>query len=106
MDNSRNNALGTSLFRAFALSEILLSKTRSLFFRCGLRHFVLRDFASALGYIMWNKGIDLWGGKAATLWVYTIPVFTVIADIVFSKFTFHVVFCRLCTGQEQGCYWL
>ncbi|KUK81607.1 MAG: DMT(Drug/metabolite transporter) superfamily permease [Mesotoga prima] len=42
-------------------------------------------FASALGYIMWNKGINLWGGKAATLWVYTIPVFTIIADILFLK---------------------
>jgi len=45
----------------------------------------LSVFASALGYIMWNKGINLWGGKAATLWVYTIPVFTIIADILFLK---------------------
>lgn len=40
-------------------------------------------FASALGYILWNKGISLWGGKAATLWVYTIPIFTIVADILF-----------------------
>ncbi|OAA31181.1 multidrug transporter [Kosmotoga arenicorallina S304] len=38
-------------------------------------------FASALGYFLWGKGIHLWGGKAATLWVYTIPIFTIIGDI-------------------------
>lgn len=42
-------------------------------------------FASALGYILWNMGINLWGGKAATLWVYTIPIFTVVADVLFLK---------------------
>jgi drug/metabolite transporter (DMT)-like permease len=42
-------------------------------------------FASALGYILWNRGINLWGGKAATLWVYTIPIFTALADIVFLR---------------------
>ncbi|ACR78913.1 DMT family transporter [Kosmotoga olearia] len=41
--------------------------------------------ASALGYLMWGKGIHLWGGKAATLWVYTIPVFTILGDIIFLK---------------------
>jgi drug/metabolite transporter (DMT)-like permease len=73
------------LFSApFALSEILLFK-RPVVFSFGAVSGILflGIFASALGYIMWNKGIDLWGGKAATLWVYTIPVFTVIADIVF-----------------------
>lgn len=39
-------------------------------------------FASALGYFLWGKGIHLWGGKAATLWVYTIPIFTIMGDIL------------------------
>lgn len=42
-------------------------------------------FASAIGYFMWGEGIRLWGGKAATLWVYTIPIFTVLSDILFFK---------------------
>ncbi|MBN2219507.1 MAG: DMT family transporter [Kosmotogaceae bacterium] len=73
------------LFSApFALSEIFLFKKPVVFsFSAVSGILFLGIFASALGYIMWNKGIDLWGGKAATLWVYTIPVFTVIADIVF-----------------------
>ncbi|WP_257211950.1 MULTISPECIES: DMT family transporter [unclassified Mesotoga] len=93
------------LFSApFALSEILLFK-RPVVFSFGAVSGILflGIFASALGYIMWNKGIDLWGGKAATLWVYTIPVFTVIADIVFlGNSPSMLFFYRLCTGRSRN----
>ncbi|KUK91157.1 MAG: DMT(Drug/metabolite transporter) superfamily permease [Mesotoga infera] len=70
----------------FAITEVFVFKrpvefSRSAFFGV----LFLSILASALGYILWNKGITLWGGKAATLWVYTIPLFTIAADIVFLK---------------------
>lgn len=40
---------------------------------------------SALGYTMWNNGIKLFGGKTANLWIYTIPIFTFIAEIFLFK---------------------
>ncbi len=40
---------------------------------------------SALGYIMWGNGIKLFGGKTANLWIYTIPIFTFIAEIFVFK---------------------
>ncbi|MFO7880970.1 MAG: DMT family transporter [Kosmotogaceae bacterium] len=43
----------------------------------------LSILASALGYFMWGMGIKFWGGKYSTIWIYTIPIFTVFADIVF-----------------------
>ncbi len=45
----------------------------------------LSVLASALGYFMWGMGIKLWGGKYSTIWIYTIPIFTVFADIIFLK---------------------
>ncbi len=41
--------------------------------------------ASALGYFFWGKGIQLWGGKASTLWIYTIPIFAAVADVLVLK---------------------
>ncbi len=70
----------------FAFVEIfLLGKSVSFSSGAVAGVIYLGLFASALGYILWNMGINLWGGKAATLWVYTIPIFTVVADVLFLK---------------------
>jgi len=44
-------------------------------------------FASALGYFLWGRGIELWGGKASTLWIYTIPIFAALSDVLILKNT-------------------
>ena len=70
----------------FAITEVFVFKRSVEFSRSAIFGVLfLSILASALGYILWNKGIALWGGKAATLWVYTIPLFTIVADIALLK---------------------
>jgi drug/metabolite transporter (DMT)-like permease len=63
----------------------------------------LSILASALGYFMWGMGIKLWGGKYSTIWIYTIPIFTVFADVVFLKnvptFFFYLGASLVATGM-------
>ena len=77
---------GMLFIAPMSLYEILSADNNLLFPASAVSGVLyLGVLASAIGYYMWGKGIQLWGGKAATLWVYSIPVFTVLSDIFFFR---------------------
>ncbi|AKI96914.1 DMT family transporter [Kosmotoga pacifica] len=65
----------------FAVFEIFTTERINISLQAITGVLYLGIFASALGYFLWGKGIHMWGGKAATLWVYTIPIFTILGDV-------------------------
>jgi len=68
----------------FAILEIFVFKMPvSINSRAITGILYLAFLASAIGYFMWGMGIKLWGGKYSTIWIYTIPIFTVLADVIF-----------------------
>lgn len=77
---------GMLFIAPLSLLEIFSGKYQLVFSSSAISGILyLGIFASAVGYFMWGEGIRLWGGKAATLWVYTIPIFTVLSDILFFR---------------------
>jgi len=73
---------GTIFLIPFCVFDLLTGKTINFNHEVIFNLLFLGVPCSALGYVFWGNGIRLFGGKTTNLWIYTIPVFTFIAEIM------------------------